>query len=100
MESVYCNWRKTPKQKAKERFAVYEVHFRRDIGTHRDYTMVGVASTIKEAEALRKVSGDLVVHACNHQIVLDPGWLWGWEKDQKAYAYKALEWQRKNKFVR
>lgn len=84
---------------------MYEVHYRRWFDTPDDYSVVGTAKTIEEAAKLRQVSGDLVVHADTHEIVIDgfqfpwPSlWLFPWEQiDYDCYARRAIRWQEEHK---
>lgn len=70
---------------------MYEIHFRRWHNTPRDFSRVGVATTLDEAREKRCMSGDLVVHADTHQVVKSPEWLWDWEKqDPDSYAQRAI----------
>lgn len=70
----------------------FEIHFRRRFDSKKDFTKVGFASTIAEAKKLRKVTGDLIVHAETHEVVKSRVWLWDFElKDPNCYAQKAIK---------
>ena len=44
-------------------------------------------STLAEARAARKVAGDIVVHHGTLDVVVNPQWLWDWEREsQNNYA--------------
>lgn len=69
----------------------YEVHHRRYYNTPNDFALIAKCKTLEEAKKKRVVSGDLVVHAHNHKIVVNSEWLWDWEKkDSYCYARRAI----------
>ena len=92
---------------------LYEIHFRRDFDTPKDFARMGSQvldyrgrvlreadptflglDTLEKAKAARVVSGDLVVHWSSGRVVTDPAWLWDWEKaDPNCYAQRAIRWQ-------
>lgn len=78
---------------------MYELHFRRWFDTKEDRSVCGRFDCLAEASDARKVSGDLVVYSGTNDVVLDPTWLWEWEKkDPTAYARKAIEWEKSVRF--
>lgn len=80
------------------RSGAFEIHFRRNYDTPKDFSKVGTCNTLEEAKALRAVSGDLVVDALTGDIVTDTGWLWDWElQDEASYAQRAIKWQKRRK---
>mgnify|MGYP001217440292 CR=1 FL=1 len=67
----------------------YKIVFRRDYHTISDRTVLGQASTLAEAAALRKVSGDLVT--LRGLVVDSEEWLFPWEKEKPdCYARLAI----------
>lgn len=72
----------------------YEIHFRRNYDTPRDFVIVGdrwFFTDLEEARRAREVSGDLVVHRRTGRVVNDPAWLWDWEREKlDCYAQKAM----------
>lgn len=50
-----------------------------------------IYSTLDDAKNARECSGELVVHAGTYNVVLDPSWLWDWEKNNHdSYAFNHL----------
>lgn len=72
---------------------MYEIHFRRNFDTPRDYVRGGTRmySNLREARAARQVSGDLVIDTYTMRVVADESWLWEWERlDPSCYARRAI----------
>ncbi len=78
---------------------MFEIHFRRNYDTRSEYAHVGnrwFYTSLEEAKAARKVSGDLIVHRRTHLVVDDESWLFDWEKsDPNYYARKAMKYDAK-----
>jgi hypothetical protein len=72
----------------------YQLHFRRDYNTPKDFVIVGTRwffTSLKEAMADRKVCGDLVVDYHTGRVINDLTWLWDWEQSNpECYAQKAM----------
>jgi hypothetical protein len=68
---------------------MYEIHFRKD---KDDYILIAKGlHTLEQACSKRQMSGDLVVDE-KHQVVVDPSWLFDWEKkDPTCYAQRAIQ---------
>ena len=76
---------------------LYEVHFRRDFDTPKDYTNVSQLGldTLEKAKEARKVSGDVVVYWQSKEIVKSQDWLWDWEKiNPNCFAQRAIKFGR------
>lgn len=75
---------------------MYEICYYQDWSSR--YILLATCSSLDEACALRKVSGDLVVDSATDTVVADPRWLWDWEKhDPRAYARRNLGQHRPGK---
>jgi hypothetical protein len=56
------------------------------------YAIVGRADTLKNAQAKRRLAGDLVFDSATGLIVKDKSWLWDWEyKRPSSYAHRAID---------
>lgn len=54
---------------------------------YKDFTLLGQFSTVTEAAAARKMSGELVIHSDTLRIEQSQAWLFDWEKrDSSNYA--------------
>jgi hypothetical protein len=73
-------------------YAPYYVRFYRNYSgpEDTDYSLIGVAETLKQAQSLRVCAGDLVVDN-EGRIVQDTAWLWTWEKTQFSYTHTLIE---------
>ena len=70
---------------------MFEVHFRRDVGSREDFVFLGRFGSLSEAAGARRVSGDLVVGSGTGLVVDSDDWLFGWEKDDDScYARRAM----------
>lgn len=57
-------------------------------------TLIGRAAALKDAAALRRMSGDLVMNEETGRIVEDPSWLFPWEDgstETTSYARRRIE---------
>ena len=74
---------------------MYHIEFRRpEYQRQADQPVSGGFSTIEEAAAGRKLSGDLVIETSSGRVVTDTCWLFDWEKgDPKCFAAMAIQWQ-------
>jgi hypothetical protein len=71
---------------------MYSVIFRNDRDPLNCAVICKRCPTIAYARAMRRVSGDIVVHSDTHEVVKDFGWLWEWELlDKNSYAYRAID---------
>ena len=89
---------------------LYEIHYRRDYDTPKDYVKIGSPSfdwrgrevfpsnpemlgldSLEKAKEARRVSGDLVVLWGTTKVVNSQDWLWDWEKtNPDCYSQKAI----------
>lgn len=81
----------------------YLVCYPREYGTmalaairRGDYTTIGFADTLAEAQALRMLSGDIVVRVATKEVETNTAWLWEWERESKnnAFAWQMIVAQR------
>lgn len=69
---------------------MYNVVWVKD-GTKQHTVLKTNIKTLKEANAARWASGDLVVYAGTLDVITDDEWLWDWEKKNPgSYAYRKV----------
>lgn len=67
---------------------MYQIWYPAHNGTNKPFEQR--YETLDAAKAKRAVSGDLVVFAGTTNVVPDYSWLWNWEIEDQAYAFRAV----------